>query len=379
MTGGNQLISNYQYYFKNRERTGFRWMLFVMGLSVLVPIQNDFQFAKEPWVLSVIMVLRGLNLVGLTLVYLAFYRNWGHRIYQSLVLSLFIPAILLIVATDLTRPQDYLFGYTFYFLLISFYYFMLPASLWTKTVPSLVIALYAIWSVIFFRKYPLSPRIMIVVTFIGLNLFGFLNALVLQRLRETEARYLAELEDQNRFRQEMVDISFDAIVICSGDKVVDFNQRFLSLLDQKALEVKDLNLDSLMMLSEEMSKALLRGDTVRTVLSSSTGVFVPVEVRRNRGLARSSERSGFLLRDLSDELLTNGLPKAEITRARIKRLPLSDREKEIVTGILEGKSRYRIAEELFISDETVKKHTSNIYRKLELTSKVDLIRLLIEN
>jgi DNA-binding NarL/FixJ family response regulator len=55
--------------------------------------------------------------------------------------------------------------------------------------------------------------------------------------------------------------------------------------------------------------------------------------------------------------------------------PLSDRESEVLQCISEGKSYSRIAEELFISKETVKSHIKSIYRKLEVVSKEQAIRL----
>lgn len=55
--------------------------------------------------------------------------------------------------------------------------------------------------------------------------------------------------------------------------------------------------------------------------------------------------------------------------------PLSERENEVLQRISEGKSYTRIAEEMFISKETVKTHTKNIYRKLEVSSKEGAIRM----
>lgn len=59
--------------------------------------------------------------------------------------------------------------------------------------------------------------------------------------------------------------------------------------------------------------------------------------------------------------------------------PLSDRETEVLQYISEGKSYSKIAQALFISKETVKTHTKNIYRKLEVFSKEDAIRVAHKN
>lgn len=53
--------------------------------------------------------------------------------------------------------------------------------------------------------------------------------------------------------------------------------------------------------------------------------------------------------------------------------PLSPRETEILTQLASGKSHSRIAEELFLSKETIRTHIRNIYSKLHVNSKADAI------
>ncbi|MCC6185733.1 MAG: response regulator transcription factor [Chitinophagaceae bacterium] len=58
--------------------------------------------------------------------------------------------------------------------------------------------------------------------------------------------------------------------------------------------------------------------------------------------------------------------------------PLTRRETEILEHIAVGKSRKRIAEELFIDLETVKSHIKNIYQKLDVHSKEDALKMAKE-
>jgi DNA-binding NarL/FixJ family response regulator len=53
---------------------------------------------------------------------------------------------------------------------------------------------------------------------------------------------------------------------------------------------------------------------------------------------------------------------------------LTDKEKEIVMGLVEGRSYQMIADQSYISIETVRSHIKNIYKKLEIHSKAELIR-----
>jgi DNA-binding CsgD family transcriptional regulator len=53
--------------------------------------------------------------------------------------------------------------------------------------------------------------------------------------------------------------------------------------------------------------------------------------------------------------------------------PLSNREKEVVGQLLQGKSNKQIALALGISDRTVEFHLKNVYTKLQVSSRVELI------
>lgn len=55
--------------------------------------------------------------------------------------------------------------------------------------------------------------------------------------------------------------------------------------------------------------------------------------------------------------------------------PLSEREREVLKGISEGKSYSKIAIDLFISKETVRTHIKNIYQKLAVNSKADALKV----
>jgi DNA-binding NarL/FixJ family response regulator len=54
---------------------------------------------------------------------------------------------------------------------------------------------------------------------------------------------------------------------------------------------------------------------------------------------------------------------------------LSDREQEVLRLLIEGKNYKVIAETLYISPQTVRKHVANIYEKLHINSKAEAILL----
>ena len=55
---------------------------------------------------------------------------------------------------------------------------------------------------------------------------------------------------------------------------------------------------------------------------------------------------------------------------------LSDREKDVLKLLYAGKKRKEIAEELYISDNTVKKHISSMFSKLQVSSREELFSKL---
>jgi DNA-binding NarL/FixJ family response regulator len=54
---------------------------------------------------------------------------------------------------------------------------------------------------------------------------------------------------------------------------------------------------------------------------------------------------------------------------------ITQREKEIIEHICLGKTNKEIAEELFINLQTVKDHTHNIFKKINVTNRVQLVQL----
>jgi DNA-binding NarL/FixJ family response regulator len=64
----------------------------------------------------------------------------------------------------------------------------------------------------------------------------------------------------------------------------------------------------------------------------------------------------------------------EIETIAMKKKPLSNREETILHLVSKGHVNKQIADELYISIDTVKKHLQNIYRKLNATNKIEALR-----
>lgn len=74
------------------------------------------------------------------------------------------------------------------------------------------------------------------------------------------------------------------------------------------------------------------------------------------------------------------VPRKETSASPVVELPLlcdlTEREQEVAMLLSRGRTYKMIAEELFLSENTVKTHIKNIYSKLGIQRKADLVRLL---
>ena len=102
--------------------------------------------------------------------------------------------------------------------------------------------------------------------------------------------------------------------------------------------------------------------------------------------------SGYLLKDTPPaqllesikEVTKGGSPMSPSIARRViasfhpaSQSPLSDRETEILSLMVDGKEYAEIGEQLFISGHTVRAHIKNIYRKLEVNSKAEAVKTAI--
>lgn len=86
----------------------------------------------------------------------------------------------------------------------------------------------------------------------------------------------------------------------------------------------------------------------------------------------------FLKRRLKQDLVENAGPIEETggMEAFFRQSDVTRREGEIIMLVARGKSNSEIADLLFLSEQTIKQHVHNIYRKLEVKNRVQLSNLV---
>jgi len=66
----------------------------------------------------------------------------------------------------------------------------------------------------------------------------------------------------------------------------------------------------------------------------------------------------------------------KLTEFFIKKYSITEKEIEVIELLLAGLTYKQIAENLYIANKTVDNHIQNIYKKLEVTSKIQLFNLV---
>lgn len=128
-----------------------------------------------------------------------------------------------------------------------------------------------------------------------------------------------------------------------------------------------------------------------TVFDDDDKLFDAIQAGAD-GYLLKEERVDVILNAIKEVIEKQGAPMSpSIARKALKLLTgtrkeeadvqttLSDREMEILKGLVKGLDYKKIAEELFISPYTVRTHISNIYEKLHVRSKIQAVQLAIKN
>ena len=142
--------------------------------------------------------------------------------------------------------------------------------------------------------------------------------------------------------------------------------------------------------SEATQRIIATGKPIRIVILTSF---------HEQDLVEQALRAGatsYLLKNVSAEELAVAIRNAHAGQATLareatdaliqvtRRTPgvgadLTEREREVLALLVDGNSNHEIAELLSITTATVKFHLANIYSKLGVDNRVDVVRLSIEN
>lgn len=115
---------------------------------------------------------------------------------------------------------------------------------------------------------------------------------------------------------------------------------------------------------------LLKEDTAVNIVDAITNVIEHNGIPMSPSIARSAME---LLRQMPAN------PSASSTTTAAHHSILTDRELEILKELVRGKNYKSIGESLFISPLTVRKHIANIYDKLHVNSRAQVVNIAHKN
>ena len=101
-----------------------------------------------------------------------------------------------------------------------------------------------------------------------------------------------------------------------------------------------------------------------------TGGWTAVQAEQHRNLHGLNAARGWFAPVKAEQATKVGIEHA------LDRYGVTKRERQIVEKICLGKTNKQIAEELFISLQTVKDHTHRIYSKIGINSRMQLVQLM---
>ncbi len=93
---------------------------------------------------------------------------------------------------------------------------------------------------------------------------------------------------------------------------------------------------------------------------------------------RTVANNGSYLDPVITSLVTGRIGRRQERRGPHSR-ELSQREQQVLRGLVSGKRNREIAEELFISEHTVKYHVKSMFTKLQVTSRSQIVKIALQN
>lgn len=116
---------------------------------------------------------------------------------------------------------------------------------------------------------------------------------------------------------------------------------------------------------ERSAQELLEAAAARQTVRTQTGTYV-INLIKIRG-------------DKEILLFLSGVENTIPLRSRLSAFNLTPRQQEIVLYVLQGLSNQEIAERLFISLQTVKDHLHDIYKRMQVISRCDLMARVLSS
>ncbi len=335
----------------------------VIGLYVLSLIPNDIRLTTTATDMAVAISGRVLVFFLIVAAMLAGIRGKNPKLYTSMLAAFYLTLIILDPVIQATRPVFQAYSMLPSILLIALEYFIIPGPAWLSISAAIIVSVVRL-GIAIAASVQIEALWTIGLTYLGLNFAGISHVLVVRRYRRTEDAYNRQLSDRQRFSPVLENSRWQGVIIQKDGIISDCSQTVLDLLGMQFDELIGRPVTDIILIAPT--------ETMPASLSGKES-SVPIEVKNIDQEKDGLPAGTLLIRDISADLI----PATYDYHTALEGLPLTKREKELAEMLLLGRTRPQISTELFISPETVKKHIANIYRKLNIRSRVELAMLLM--
>lgn len=127
--------------------------------------------------------------------------------------------------------------------------------------------------------------------------------------------------------------------------------------DEKIFEAVKVGASGYLLKDESISKIIA---FIKELLNEGTVPMSPIVARKTLMMLKSVNN--------------HDLPENKAVTPSV----LSEREMQILEGIVDGLNYHQVADKLFISPHTVRKHIANIYEKLHVSNKTAAIKIALK-
>ena len=363
------------------ERSYGIGVLAILAILLIAFVPNDLLYITNDLLLAVVICLRGFFISIALITWYLTKKHIPDPVYNKLVILLTVTASFMAVFIEWTRPRDFLVSCMPILMFICYSFFILPAPHRIKLTAALVVSGVEILILLFWKNASGGGRNSIAVSILALDCIGVFNALEIKRLKKLEIRYFQDAEESVIFRQALSGDAELAVAVHHNDEILNCNLRFIDLASRCGISenyLGRLKLSSFLFIGEDVLESFKRGDGVGARAMGILG-SIPVEARNRFFYLDNKMYQATTIRDLSRDAIDDMQSQDnDRIRMNIHNLPISEREKAIVTAIARGKTGFQIADDLCVSDTALERKILAIYRKIGVSTMIDLMKVIMK-
>lgn len=339
----------------------------------LILVWLDLRHVEETRVLRLVISLRGALLLFAGWHGIAVLIVGNRQVLNAVKWAIVFTHLLLQLFMGIAYEPSHIVQVLIPLPTVLVVYFVVPATLRLKVTTGVGQTLLSCAMAVGGLGISRDAALILIPTLVLLNAVGIAHARTQAYLNKIRQARESEIEEEVRFSRLLANVSSTAAAVLDDGKIVDCTREFTRLTGWSHVGLIGRTLEEVLARSEDLSAS---GDDRRVIRHD--GREIQVTIRYVSGVIEDREYRVVVATPIgSEESPTTDSEIPSWINEAVLTLPLSDRERGIVAELLKGKTRSEIGTSLFISPETVKWHTRRVYRKLGVSTKIELVQRVL--